>query len=198
MGNLKPNYPWACFPWPQYSQETPHNLWKPKDHYHTHNSPYNGALRNMSTLFKKRANCHFELNWDMCSESFNWMIQWNDLKKDDNSIFKNDKDRWEISYLSKHLPHVKWCHSLVSPVKICILWVFSFLQKQGHCKNILFVMVRSFCLVANQLYTTAYSIHSNLLSYISSTHSNYWQHIMEMYYNIISIMKDTDGFACMC
>jgi hypothetical protein len=51
-----------------------------------------------------------------------------DMYKDDNSIFKNNQDRWGLSYLSKHLSYVKESHLLDSAVKLIFFWVVPFLQ----------------------------------------------------------------------
>jgi hypothetical protein len=40
------------------------------------------------------------------------------MQKDDNCIFKINQDRWEMSYLSKHLSCVKRSQLLASPVKL--------------------------------------------------------------------------------
>jgi len=43
-----------------------------------------------------------------------------DTKKDDNSILKNNHDRWGISYLSEHTSYVKWWYLLTSVVKLIL------------------------------------------------------------------------------
>ena len=42
----------------------------------------------------------------------------NHMNKDDKSIFKNNQDKWEIAYLSKHWSCIKLSHIMASLIKL--------------------------------------------------------------------------------
>jgi len=75
-------------------------------------------------------------------------------KKDDNSIFNSNQDRWGISYLSKHLSDVKRSHLLASAAKLIFCDFFPFLQYRRDIIQFLFFFyvnwdhyIKTFCIL---------------------------------------------------
>jgi len=102
------------------------------------------------------------------------LVVCHDLLKDGNSIFKDNQDRWGISYLSRHLTYAKQSHLLATPVKLIFcglspfykIWVISYVVSLPW-NSMLYQWYVTFCWPQKWLFTRLNVLSFFIVLYLS-------------------------------